>query len=129
MKHYVCKSCGNLAAMINDTGRRIGCCGKNMDEVVPVKEASHEKHTPVLSRQGNTVTVYVGDEANRHPMNADHMVNWVCLVTDKGSQRKLLLPGDEPRAIFYVEDKENVINAFAYCNLHGLWVDKALGIK
>lgn len=130
MKHFVCKTCGNLVAMINDSGRRIGCCGVEMGEVVPSStDASREKHTPVISRLGNTVTVYVGEGDMTHPMTPEHYVSWVCLVTDKGSQRKMLTHKDSPLAVFLLEEGEQVINAFAYCNIHGLWVDVAKWIK
>ena len=124
MKHYICRACGNLVAMINDTGRRIGCCGTDMSEIVPNStDASREKHTPKIIKEGNKVTVRVGEGEMKHPMTVEHYVAWVCLVTDKGSQRKLLLPGEEPECTFYLSDGERVINAFSYCNLHGLWLD------
>ena len=127
MKHYICRFCGNLVAMINDTGKPLGCCSVKMSEVVPNStEASREKHTPTISRTGNKVTVKVGEGEMAHPMTMEHMVNWVCLVTDKGSQRKNLLPGEAPVAVFYLDDNERVLNAFSYCNLHGLWLDGAV---
>lgn len=126
MKHCVCKSCGNLVAMINDTGRRIGCCGKNMEELTPnVAEASPEKHTPEIRQSGEVVTVSVGNPDNRHPMLPEHAVAWVCLITTGGSQRKMLTPDGEAVAKFYLAPGEKVVKAFAYCNLHGLWVAEA----
>ena len=123
MKHYVCRFCGNLVAMINDTGRRIGCCSKDMEELTPgVVEASREKHTPVISEKGGVVTVTVGTEDNRHPMLPEHAISWVCLITTGGSQRKMLTPDGKSEAKFYLAPGEKVVKAFAYCNLHGLWV-------
>jgi superoxide reductase len=57
-------------------------------------------------------------------MERDHAVNWVCLVTDKGSQRKRLEVGKEPKVTFLTEESEKILGAFAYCNLHGLWVSE-----
>lgn len=123
MKHFICRKCGNLVATVNYTGKKISCCEERMAELVPgVTEASLEKHTPSLTRRGGVVRVSVGESVGGHPMDKDHSVNWVTLVTDKGNQRKVLNPDDKPEAIFYVGDDERVIKAFAFCNLHGLFV-------
>lgn len=123
MKHYVCKGCGNLVAMVNDTGRRIGCCGKNMDELTPNSvDASREKHTPEVKVHDGKVTVTVGSADNNHPMLPEHAIAWVCLITTGGSQRKLLTPDGKAEATFLIDKDEKVVKAFAYCNLHGLWV-------
>ena len=123
MKHYVCSLCGNLVAMVNDSGRRLGCCAKSMDEVTPNStDASKEKHTPIVKEEPGRVTVTVGTGDNIHPMTAEHGINWVCLITTDGSQRKMLIPGTKPEVVFHVGRGERVIKAFAYCNLHGLWM-------
>lgn len=123
MRHYVCRTCGNLAAMVNDTNRRIGCCGKNMDELTPnAVEFSAEKHTPKIKLSDGKVTVSVGEGDNAHPMLPEHAISWVCLVTTGGSQRKLLRPDGKSEVTFLIDKNERVIKAFAYCNLHGLWV-------
>ena len=125
MKHYICRGCGNLIAMVNDSGKRIVCCDEKMNELVPNRsEGSREKHLPRLFRDGSRVTVTVGTDSNLHPMERDHAVNWVCLVTDKGSQRKRLEVGKEPKVTFFTEGDEKILGAFAYCNLHGLWVSE-----
>ncbi len=126
MKHYVCRACGNLVAMINDTGRRIGCCSKNMDEVTPnLVEEAREKHTPSVREEPGRVIVTVGTGENIHPMTAEHGISWVCLVTTDGTQRKMLVPGKRPEVVFHVGEGERVIKAFAYCNIHGLWLWEA----
>lgn len=123
MKHFICKPCGNLVATVNYTGKKLCCCNREMVELVPnVTDASAEKHTPSVKQRGNTVTVYVGEAAGGHPMDKDHSVSWVSLVTDKGNQRKVLNPDEKPEAVFYIGDDERVVKAFAFCNLHGLWV-------
>ena len=123
MKHYVCRACGNLVAMINDTGRRIGCCGRNMDELTPnVSDGSPEKHTPKITVKDGKVTVRVGEVGSEHPMLPEHAIAWVCLITTGGSQRKLLNPDGKSEATFLLDKGERVVKAFAYCNLHGLWV-------
>ena len=118
-KFYICPHCGNIAEKINDSGVSMVCCGKKMEELVPgVVEASHEKHIPVVSREGNVITVTVGSVI--HPMTGEHSIEWIYLATDKGAHRKALSPGEEPVARF-VLDGETPIAVYAYCNLRGLW--------
>ena len=128
MKHYTCRFCGNLVAMVNDTGRNIGCCGKDMTEVTPIAademDKKGEKHTPVIENDHGTVRITVGPEGNRHPMNEDHSIGWVCLVTNEGSHRKTLSPNGSDVAEFKLSKGERPIAAFAYCNVHGIYVTK-----
>ena len=35
-----------------------------------------------------------------------------------------LKPGDAPEAVFALAPDDAVIEAFDYCNIHGLWVSK-----
>ena len=95
------------------------CCGQNMTKLEPgTVEASHEKHIPVVSVDGSTVTVTVGSV--EHPMVAEHSILWVYLQTDKGGQRKCLEVGKAPVVTFALAD-EKPVSVYAYCNLHGLW--------
>ena len=119
---YICKHCGNLIGMIKNSGVPVICCGEPMSELIPGSvDASHEKHVPVISVDGDTVSVEVGSA--EHPMLPEHYIEWICLVTEKGKQRKCLKPGDEPKLVFsLVEDKP--LAAYAYCNIHGLWLQE-----
>ena len=117
---YVCKKCGNLAGMVYDSGVRMVCCGEKMTEIKPnTVDAAKEKHLPVVSVSGTTVSVKVGSV--EHPMTADHYIQWIFLQTEKGSQRKCLNPGGKPETTFAITNDDKVIAAYAYCNLHGLW--------
>ena len=123
MKHFVCKSCGNLVATVQFSGMPLGCCNERMHELVPnAAEASREKHTPSVSREGNKVTVRVGRADSAHPMTEEHAIAWVCLVTTRGSHRGELRPEGRAEISFFLSEDEEVIRAFAYCNMHGLWV-------
>jgi superoxide reductase len=118
-KFYVCERCGNLVGMINASGVLMKCCGQNMTALEPgTVEASHEKHIPVVSVDGNTVTVTVGSV--EHPMVAEHSILWIYLETTKGGHRKCLEIGKAPVVTFALSDEEPKA-AYAYCNLHGLW--------
>ena len=119
-KFYICEHCGNLVNAVHDSGVPMMCCGKKMAELVPgTVEASAEKHIPVISVEGNVVRVSVGEV--EHPMVTEHSILWICLETDKGVYRKQLTPGAVPAAAFTLMN-ENAVAAYAYCNLHGLWM-------
>ena len=118
-KFYICEHCGNMIGMIHDAGVPMMCCGKKMTKLEPgVVEASHEKHIPLVTVDGNAVTVTVGSVA--HPMSEEHSILWVYLQTSKGGQRKCLSVDEEPSVRFALIDEEPVA-VYAYCNLHGLW--------
>lgn len=124
MKFYVCKHCGKIIVMLKETAVPTMCCGEAMSELIPgTTDAAVEKHVPVISVAGNKVTVTVGSVA--HPMEAEHYIQWILLRTDKGNQRKLLKSGDEPKAEFMLLDGEKPLEAYEYCNLHGLWKGEA----
>lgn len=119
-KFYICPHCKNIIGMIQDVGVPVFCCGQKMEELVPnTVEASTEKHLPVVTVDGDTITVTVG--AAEHPMQEDHLINWVYVQTEKGGQRKDLKPGEAPSVSFVVKD-DQAVAVYAYCNLHGLWM-------
>ena len=116
---YICEHCGNLVELIHDVGRAVTCCGQAMKRLEPgAVDASREKHLPVVSVEGNTVTVNVGSA--EHPMTEEHSILWICLQTDQGMHRKRLTIGKMPKVTFGIAD-EIPVAAYAYCNLHGLW--------
>ena len=118
-RFYVCERCGNLVGMIRESGAPLMCCGQPMTKLeAGTVEASLEKHVPVVSVDGKTVTVKVGSVL--HPMVEEHLIEWVYLRTDRGGQRKILAAGDEPVVTFALAD-EKPLEVYAYCNLHGLW--------
>lgn len=119
-KFLICEHCGNMIAMVKDTGVPVMCCGQKMTEIIPgTTDAAVEKHVPVYTVDGTTVTVSVGSTA--HPMLPEHYIEWVSLQTQQGNQRKLLKPGDEPKVCFAMCEGDKVEAVYAYCNLHGLW--------
>ena len=118
-KFYICERCGNLVGMIHSSGVSMVCCGQKMTKLeAGTVEASREKHIPVVTVNGKTVTVNVG--SMEHPMAEEHSILWVYLQTTKGGQRKCLEVGKPPVATFVLADEEPV-SVYAYCNLHGLW--------
>ena len=131
LKFYYCKHCGKVIVIVKNTPVPTICCGEPMVELVPgVTDAASEKHVPVISIEKNVVTVSVGEVA--HPMQEEHLIEWILLKTNKGIQQKWLKPGDEPKstfvlsedepkATFVLAEGEKVEAAYEYCNLHKLW--------
>ena len=119
-KFYLCKHCGNLFGAIHNSGVPVFCCGEKMVQLtVNTTEAAHEKHLPVVTQNGNHLSVSVGSV--EHPMTEEHHIEWVYVQTDCGGHRKALKAGDAPKAEFCMTADEKPIAVFAYCNLHGLW--------
>lgn len=124
MEFYRCEHCGNVIAYLKQTGPAVVCCGEKMKRLEPnTTDAAQEKHVPVIEVSGSRVTVKVGSAA--HPMIAEHYIEWIALETKNGNQRHVLKPGDAPEAHFALVDGDEVIAAYAYCNLHGLWKKEA----
>lgn len=82
-------------------------------------EAAAEKHKPVVSQSGDTVTVNVGSVA--HPMTEEHSITTVVLETQNGGQYKFLPHDSQPVVHFNLAQGDKALAAYAYCNLHGLW--------
>lgn len=118
-RFYICRHCGNLVGLIQDSGAPVVCCGEPMEQLQPnTVEASREKHLPVVAVNGDAVVVKIGEVA--HPMTAEHSIQWVYLQTEHGGQRKCLQPGDLPEVTFALAG-DRPVAVYAYCNLHGLW--------
>lgn len=94
------------------------CCGQSME---PKQEKTEDHtqtvHRPVIEKNDTGVIVRVGEIA--HPMESEHYIEWIEVITEHRVYRKFLVPGMEPMAEFFIE-AEHII-ARAYCNMHGLW--------
>lgn len=120
MKFYKCDICGKIVAVVKPTQADTVCCRQPMRELVPgTTDGALEKHVPVYTVEGNTVTVKVGEVA--HPMTEAHSIEWIAIETEQGEQRKALRPGDKPEATFALVPYDKVKSVYELCNLHGLW--------
>jgi superoxide reductase len=86
-------------------------------------DAAVEKHVPVIVREGNKVTVKVGEVP--HPMTSDHYILFVELLVGDAVLRHDFKEGDTvAEAVFMVEDQSAELQAREYCNKHGFWGTK-----
>lgn len=91
-----------------------------MEELKPnTADASQEKHFPVITAEGDKVSVTVGSMP--HPMTEEHRIVWIYLQTEKGEQLSCVDTQDTPETCFKICGEDKIIAVFAYCNLHGLW--------
>ena len=119
-RFFKCEHCGNIIAIVKNSGVPVMCCGQKMTEIIPnTVEASGEKHMPVWKIEGNIVHVNVGSIS--HPMLDEHYIEWVSIQTKFGNQRKQLVPGQNPEVCFSICAGDELEAVYAYCNLHGLW--------
>ncbi len=119
-KFFICKHCGNIITLLEDSGVPVVCCGENMKELTAnTTDGAQEKHVPAVEKEGNKLSVAVGSVL--HPMLPEHHIAWIYLQTNLGGQFKYLEVGAEPKAEFILSEGETPVAAFEYCNLHGLW--------
>lgn len=125
LKFYICNTCGNFMVKIDDSGVIPTCCGKPMRELVPDStDGDEEKHVPVIQVRpitSNVVEVEVKVGSTPHPTETHHFIKSISLETEHTIQVIKLKPGDAPSASFYVAASDPILEAYAYCNLHGLW--------
>ena len=117
-----CSHCGKIVEIVHGCGTQCPtiCCGEPMKELTPnTTDAAVEKHVPVVKVEDNKVTVSVGSV--EHPMTEAHYITLIVLETKNGTQFKQLTPSDKPEAVFYIGEGDEVVAAYDYCNLHGLW--------
>jgi len=116
---YKCEVCGNIVELLHVGGGQLVCCGEDMQLMEEkTEDSSTEKHVPYIEKDGDKVTVKVG-ENTAHPMEESHYIEWIELIADGKAYRQFLNPGDEPKAVFNI--KAGKLSAREYCNVHGLW--------
>lgn len=118
---YRCNVCGNIVEVLNPGEGKLVCCGQEMELLLARKtDVGPEKHVPVIENFDNKIKVRVGKVP--HPMESNHYILWIELITPKKSYRISLNPGDKPEAIF-PRPKSKKYMVRCYCNIHGLWHD------
>ena len=121
-KFFRCNTCGNLMLAIYHSGVTPVCCGQKMEILESASvDAAREKHVPATVVEGDIVKVNIGSVD--HPMVPEHYIEWVYLLTKQGGQLKPLSAGEAPTLTFALAEGDEVIRAYAYCNIHGLWND------
>lgn len=116
-----CDTCGQVIGIIKNKDNQIVCCGKVMSEIVPqeTEDFLGEKHIPIFFIKHKKLFIQVG--SNEHPTSLDHHIEWVAVKTNVRHQRIPLFPGERARIMIPLVCGEEVLEIYAYCNIHGLW--------
>ncbi len=119
---YYCEECHNVVESLWNGTPNLKCCAAPMVKLVANStDAATEKHVPVIERDGNRVTVKVGE--NPHPMEPKHYILFIEVLAGKKVYRHDFSEGDgTAEATFLIEEQE--VSARAFCNLHGFWESK-----
>ncbi len=116
---YRCTVCGSVVEVVNP-GAAPSCCGQPMKLMKEnMTDGAREKHVPVVEKTEGGFRVSVGSTA--HPMQPEHYIQWIELLTPAAVLRHELKPGEKPEAVFLTEAAADDVAAREYCNLHGLW--------
>lgn len=118
VEFYICNHCKNIITKVNDSGVNVVCCGEDMHKLVPnTSDGAGEKHVPSYKIDGTKVEVVIGSVL--HPATVEHHIQFIALETENDLQIHWLKPTEEPKTVFYTDQKVKAI--YEYCNLHGLW--------
>ncbi len=119
-RFFLCTTCGNVVVKAIDSGVKVVCCGKEMQEITPkTSDTWMEKHLPVVEHIDDcTVKVKVGSIP--HPMTKEHHIVFIYLETEHGGQIQYLDP-EGPAEAYFCGCKDKPVAVYEYCNLHGLW--------
>lgn len=123
---YKCEVCDNVVEVLHAGIGELVCCNEPMKLLKEKnKDEGLEKHLPIIEElpaqvcQGKDgVKIKVGSVV--HPMEEDHYIEWIEIITADGKRgKKFLKPKAAPEVEFYT--RKDVVAARAYCNVHGLW--------
>ena len=86
---YKCDICGNIVEVLHEAGGELVCCGAPMKLFEEkTADSATEKHVPVVEMTAASAKVMVGSVP--HPMEENHYIEWIELVTESGVERKFL---------------------------------------
>ena len=119
---YKCEVCGNITKVVHASAGILVCCGKPMIlQQEKTADQGKEKHVPVVEKSATGIIVKVGSVP--HPMEETHYLEWVDIRTGENVYVRSFKPGEKPETEFCIADTN--VKARAYCNVHGLWTNKA----
>ena len=117
---YKCEICGNVVEVVHEGAPALVCCEQPMKklEAKTAQEEGKEKHVPVLESADGGTLVKVGSV--QHPMEENHYIKFIEIITKEKVMRVDLKPGDVPEAKCCAS-KEDIIEVREYCTVHDLW--------
>ena len=119
---YRCEICGNIVTVLHESFGELVCCGKPMTKLneQTSDDSMGEKHVPVADNiSENLIEIKIG--AIPHPMQEEHYIEFIQILSDDEVRIKYLVPGQEAK---YITNFDEDFIAREYCNIHGLWSNK-----
>lgn len=117
---YKCNICGNIVEVLHIGQGQLVCCGQPMElQIERSQDDGKEKHVPVIEKIENGIKVKIGSIP--HPMEQEHFIEWVEIITGGKNYRKFLKPNDSPEIEFLIGEEITDISVRIFCNIHGLW--------
>jgi len=118
---YKCDICGNIVEVLNAGVGELVCCNQPMKlQEEHTRDQGLEKHVPVVEETAEGIKVTIGSVP--HPMEKEHWIQWVEVISGEDVFIKFLNPDEKPEAEFPIKKWDKVRE---YCNLHGLWIVKS----
>ena len=118
---YKCEMCGNIVEVLHGGQGKLVCCGQEMKKLDENStDAAKEKHVPVIEKIDGGYRVVVG--STPHPMEENHHLEWIEVISGPYLLVKGLKAGEKPEAFF--RSTETDVKARTFCNVHGLWTNK-----
>jgi superoxide reductase len=115
---YKCSICGNIVEVLTGGDGELVCCGEPMANLTAKSaDQGKEKHVPVVEKANGGIKVKIGSVP--HPMEQDHYIEWIEVLTDGKAYRQFLQPGQAPEAVFNINAASIAVRE--NCNKHGLW--------
>ena len=116
---YRCEICGNVVEVAHEGAPALVCCGQPMSKLdAKSADEGKEKHVPVIEEAESGVSVKVG--SIDHPMEDNHYIKFIEVLTKDKVLRAELNPDDTPQADFCVS-RSDVSEVREFCTVHGLW--------
>jgi len=109
---YKCSVCGNVVEILHVGTGELVCCDQPMTLMqAKTNEEGSEKHLPVIEvlppnmcRDKDGFKIKVGSV--EHPMEENHYIEWIEIITDDGKTgKKFLKPGENQNRNFIQELK------------------------
>lgn len=119
---YKCEICGNIIEVVHTGAPALVCCDQPMKAITENSvDAAKEKHVPAFEKSAQGLKIAVGTVT--HPMEEKHYIEWIEVIAGDKVYKRYLKPGQKPEAVFPITEGDFIVRE--YCNLHGLWINKA----
>lgn len=108
---YVCPVCGNVIHSLG--AATVSCCGITLPPMEAEVPGAHGPHAPAFARIEDDWLITLD-----HPMEKDHFISFIALVTMDGCMLRKLYPEQSPRVRIPASGSGWL---YVCCNRHGLF--------